>query len=123
MDHPALRFCLDEIFLSRRFDDLEELLDDASETAGIEGDPGWRLERLEGSAARPLYRAAVDAEAGVFRDDTICIADERTVARMARSMFDELFDVTGKKVDVRRAITSLKAELAPLLAALQRASE
>lgn len=41
----AMKFCLNAVLMDRRFVDLDRLLPDVSNVGGIEGEPGWIIER------------------------------------------------------------------------------
>jgi hypothetical protein len=44
-EDAAMKFCLNVILMDRRFVDLARLLPDQSNVGGIEGEPGWIIER------------------------------------------------------------------------------
>jgi hypothetical protein len=41
----AMKFCLNAVLMDRRFADLERLLPDETKVGGMEGEPGWIIER------------------------------------------------------------------------------
>ena len=41
----AMKFCLNAVLMDCRFVDLDRLLPDVSNVGGIEGEPGWIIER------------------------------------------------------------------------------
>lgn len=43
----ALKFCLDVILADRRFLELEKLLPNETKIGGMEGEPGWIIERRD----------------------------------------------------------------------------
>lgn len=43
----AIKFCLDVILADRRFPDLDKLLPDTTTIGGMEGEPGWIIERRD----------------------------------------------------------------------------
>ncbi len=121
MSDLALRFCLEEIFYSRRFDELTELLSAEARLTGISGDPGWILERQD-SRTCTNYRAVVDSEVGFTPQDSECVVSEAEFAAILRERLEELVDATGKKLKIRRALLALREDLSPLFAALLRLS-
>lgn len=44
-EDAAMKFCLNVLLMDRRFTDLARLLPDKSNIGGIEGEPGWIIER------------------------------------------------------------------------------
>jgi hypothetical protein len=71
----AVKFCLNLLIADERWNDLIDLLSADSEIAGIEGDPGWILERRDQGANQAgyskwpeyaRYRVFVDPEGYCF---------------------------------------------------------
>ena len=47
----AVKFALNMIFMDERFGELSHLLNDGDPLGGIEGEPGWIIERRDGGAS------------------------------------------------------------------------
>ncbi len=68
----AVKFSLDSVLLDARLEELRDLLTEGSDLGGVEGEPGWTLERRDknnksagyvGWPPQARYRAFVDPAA------------------------------------------------------------
>jgi hypothetical protein len=91
-EDAAMKFCLNAVLMDRRFTDLARLLPDKSSIGGIEGEPGWIIERrnegeTKGYETWPKYsrfRAFVNPDSyGLGYPEFFC--DNHTFATFVRS--------------------------------------
>ncbi|QYF95822.1 hypothetical protein KY495_12070 [Massilia sp. PAMC28688] len=63
----AAKFVINAVFMDERFDELASLLTDGHDIGGIEGEPGWTIERRDTAmpADEPYYQQW--PEGAVFR--------------------------------------------------------
>ncbi|WP_048441685.1 hypothetical protein [Caenimonas sp. SL110] len=72
-ENAAIKFALNVVLMDNRLQELAELVVDASQLGGIEGEPGWTLERRdlsdeENEAAYPGWPADMRFKASVNED-------------------------------------------------------
>lgn len=84
----ALKLLLDALAADHRLEDLADFMRPTSTLEGIEGEPGWRLERHEGGgrgSENATFRASVDPAAYALKHPVFDCAGE-TLARYVHSI-------------------------------------
>lgn len=110
----AMKFCLNAVLMDRRFIDLGRLLPDISNVGGIEGEPGWIIERrnegdtlgYEGWPDLARFRAFVDPSSyRLAFPEFFC--DRSTFASFVRSAVRAYCDRHPEKDDAAHLLKEL----------------
>jgi hypothetical protein len=108
----AFRLALRSILWNHRLADLRELVTDGHDTGGLEGDPGWILERRDENATHPAlstwpqwarFRAFVDP-AEFHLQQPECFLDRAGFADLARPLLREYLEARPDKEELVKDI-------------------
>ncbi len=113
----AIKFCLNAILMDGRFEDLVRLSTDGEAVGGVEGCPGWLLEREDGADAGPpvassngrwdsRFGADVDPEAYALAHPE-GVMERKAFLRYAKAALRAFVNRNPSRADAASALASL----------------
>src|SRR3982751_420459 len=110
----ALKVAIDSILTNHRLVHLGALMTDKDRTGGLEGDPGWIVERRDTGDAHPYYekwprwasfRALVDPDVYLIKHPE-CFMDAKTFFEVVNSFVDAyVIAYPDRKAEVETLLT------------------